>query len=343
MGEVTKVRDRVTGSSESGNLGNVGGRAAVRARIGTLPPWAGIVTATVVLAVVLSASQSLFLTSRNLESVLTGLAPILVMGAGTTMLITLGYVDLSIGSLMALSMVVLAELMETGLPGWVVVVAVVLFAGAASGLTAGWLVGKVGLSFFVVTLGLLTIFRSAAQIPTKGIPQPLGESGASIVNWMSNATPAGVPAAFLVAFLVVLIGVVVMSRTEFGNAVRAIGGNEVAARLAGIPAGRIKLLVFAASGVTVGIAAILFAGRGVSADPNAGMGFELAVIAGVLLGGSSFQGGSGTFVGTLFGVAFVAFAQNGMDLYGVEPFWQGVVTGAVLIAAVGLELLRKRA
>ncbi|MFC5947555.1 ABC transporter permease [Pseudonocardia lutea] len=343
---MSEVRDRVIGIGESrakvgpGRESVVGG---LRARIGALPPWAGIVTATVLLVIVLSSTERLFLTTRNLESVLTGMSPVLVMAAGTTMLITLGYVDLSIGSLMALSMVMLAGLTGTGLPGILVVVVVIVFAGAASGLTAGFLVGKVGLSFFVVTLGLLTVFRSAAQIPTKGIPQPLTGSGASIVNWMSNATPAGIPAAFAIAVLVVLISALLMVRTEFGNAVRAIGGNEVAARLAGIPVGRVKMLVFALSGLTVGIAAILFAGRGASADPNAGVGFELSVIAGVLLGGSSFQGGSGTFVGTLFGVAFVAFIQNGLDLNGVEPFWQGVVTGVVLIAAVGLELLRKRA
>ncbi|WP_236792128.1 ABC transporter permease [Amycolatopsis sp. GM8] len=343
---MSEVRDRaieIGGSGESGHPGKASVAASVRARIGALPPWAGIVTATVILVIALSASEPLFLTSRNLESVLTGMSPVLVMAAGTTMLITLGYVDLSIGSLMALSMVLLAGISGLGLPGIVVVLAVIAFAGAASGLTAGFLVGKVGLSFFVVTLGLLTIFRSAAQIPTKGIPQPLRGSGAAVVNWMSNATPGGIPAAFAIAFVVVLLAALLMSRTEFGNAVRAIGGNAVAARLAGIPVGRVKLLVFALSGLTVGIAAILFAGRGASADPNAGVGFELSVIAGVLLGGSSFQGGSGTFTGSLFGVAFVAFVQNGLDLNGVEPFWQGVVTGVVLIAAVGLELLRKRA
>jgi ribose transport system permease protein len=163
------------------------------------------------------------------------------------------------------------------------------------------------------------------------------------VDWLSNANPAGIPAPFLVAVVVLLLGALLISRTEFGNAVRAIGGNEIAARLAGMPVARVKAIVFALSGLTVGLAAILFAGRSASADPNAGVGFELSVIAGVLLGGSSFQGGSGTFVGTFFGVTFVAVVQNGLDLIGVATFWQGVVTGGVLIAAVGLELLRRRA
>jgi len=318
------------------------GRPDLRSTLSALPPWAGIVAASVVLVAILSFSQSLFLTSRNLQTVSAGLSPILVMAAGTTLLITLGYVDLSIGSLMALTMVVLAELTDTNLPGWLVVVLAVAFAGVASGLISGFLVGKVGLSFFVVTLGLLSIFRSAAQIPTDGVPRLLGDTGAATVNWLANETPGGVPAPFIVALAVALLGGLLMTRTEFGNALKATGGNEVAARLAGIPVARVKVLAFAISGSTVGIAAILFAGRSASADPNAGVGFELAVIAGVLLGGSSFQGGSGTFIGTFFGVAFVAMVQNGLDLSGVDAFWQGVVTGCVLIAAVGLELLRRR-
>ncbi|MTD54292.1 ABC transporter permease [Amycolatopsis pithecellobii] len=317
--------------------------AGARARLSALPPWAGIVVATACLVVVLSLSQSLFLTERNLQTLFTGLSPVLLMAAGATMLITLGYVDLSIGSLMALAIIVLSGLMGTGLPGIVVVVLTVAFAGAASGLTSGILVGKVGLSFFVVTIGMQAIFRSIAQLPGNGVPSDLGQSGASIVGWLSNSTAGGFPVPFLVALLVVLLGALVTARTEFGNAVRAVGGNEVAARLAGLPVARVKVIVFAISGLTVGLAAILFAGRGASADPNAGIGFELSVIAGVLLGGSSFQGGAGTFTGTFFGVTFVAIVQNGLDLIGVATFWQGVVTGAVLIAAVGLELLRKRA
>jgi ribose transport system permease protein len=338
-----KGADRIVGIGEAGERVDRYDGTSVRARLGALPPWGGIVTATLALVLVLSLSQSLFLTARNLETVFAGLSPVLLMAVGTTMLITLGYVDLSIGSLMALTMVVLSGLMNTDLPGIVVVVAAVAFAGAAAGLTSGLLVGKVGLSFFVVTLGFLSIFRSVAQVFTNGVPRTLGNSGASTVDWLSNATLGGIPVPFAVALLVVLIGAFVMSRTEFGNAVRAIGGNEIAARLAGMPVARVKAIVFALSGLTVGLAAILFAGRSASADPNAGVSFELSVIAGVLLGGSSFQGGSGTFIGTFFGVTFVAIVQNALDLLGVATFWQGVVTGGVLIAAVGLELLRKRA
>jgi ribose transport system permease protein len=342
-----KSADRPVGNEGPGDPVTLLGATGMRARLGglplsALPPWAGIVAATLCLVVVLSLSQGLFLTTLNLQTVSAGLAPILVMAVGTTMLITLGYVDLSIGSLMALTMVLLSALMDTSLPAVLVIVAAVLFAGAASGLTSGLLVGKLRLSFFVVTLGMLSIFQSAAQIPTKGTPRALGPSGASVVNWLGNATPGGIPAPFIVALAVLLVGAFIIARTEFGNAVRAIGGNETAARLAGIPVARVKLLVFAISGLTVGIAAILFAGRTASADPSAGDGLELSVIAGVLLGGSSFQGGSGTFIGTFFGVTFIAIIQNGLDLLGVATFWQGIVTGGVLIAAVGLELLRKR-
>jgi ribose transport system permease protein len=336
FGEVEDVVEAVRLANPDDGLG-------LRAWLSALPPWAGIVAATLVLAFVLSISQSLFLTTDNLQTVFAGLSPTLLMAVGTTMLITLGYVDLSIGSLLALTMIVLSYLMDTALPGIVVVVAAVAFAGAASGLTSGMLVGRVGLSFFVVTLGMLSIFRSAAQIPSDGVPRTLGHSGASLVNWLGDETVAGVPVPFAVALVVLLLGALVMSRTEFGNAVRAVGGNEIAARLAGMPVARVKVVVFAVSGLTVGLAAILFAGRSQSADPSAGVGLELAVIAGVLLGGSSFQGGSGTFIGTFFGVLFVAIIQNGLDLFGVATFWQGVVTGAVLIAAVGLESLRKRA
>jgi ribose transport system permease protein len=318
-------------------------RAGVRGRVSALPAWAGIVTAAVLLFVTLCFTQSLFFTTQNLQTLFAGFAPILAMAVGTTMLITLGVVDLSIGSLMALTMVVLAGLMNTGLPGVLVVVVAIGFAGAASGLTSGLLVGKVGLPFFVVTLGMAEIFRSVAEIPTSAIPRSLGPSGASIVSWLGNATPLGIPAPFIAAFVFLLLAALVMSRTEFGNAVRAVGGNETASRLAGIPVARVKVLVFVISGLTVGLAAVIFAGRSSSADPTAGVGYELSVIAAVLLGGSSFQGGTSTFIGTLFGATFVAVIQDGLSLSNVSTFWQGVVTGAVLIGAVALELLRKRA
>lgn len=318
-----------------------GRRAAVRARLSAAPSWLGVSIALALLVAVLSIKTDLFLTGVNLRNLLEGMSATLVVAIGTTLLIALGIADLSVGALMALSMMVLAGLMHGTLPVAVVLVATVAFASAVSALTTGVLVAWVRLNFFVVTLGALAAFQAAAQLPTQGATVSIADRhGFSTVEWIGSGTLLGLPTAPLIALAVVVFGGLLLNRTTFGQAARAIGGNETAARLAGIPVTRVKLLIFGLNGVAIGLAAVMFAGRSYSADPTIGASLALDVIAAVVLGGSSFIGGQATVVGTLLGVLFIAVLQNGLNLLGVSDLWQGVVTGIVLIVAVWFDRLR---
>jgi ribose transport system permease protein len=159
---------------------------------------------------------------------------------------------------------------------------------------------------------------------------------------MGDGDLGPVPAPVVIAIVLLIGGWFVLRSTTFGHAMSALGGNETAARLSGIRVARVKIIAFALNGLLIGLAAVIITGRLRTGAPDAGTGVELQVIAAVLLGGSSFFGGASSMVGTFIGVLFVAVLQNGMNLMGVQVFWQGLVTGVVLIAAVWLGQLRTR-
>jgi ribose transport system permease protein len=315
------------------------GRIAAAAR--DAPPWTGVAIVLVLMVVGLSASQELFLSYLNLKNIARGLAIPLLLAIGATLLLTTGMIDLSIGSMLALCTMVTAGCFALHLPAWVAVVATVL-AGGLLGCVNGVLIAKAGLSFFVVTLGTMAVYRSAAQLPTSGLSVQLSDRpGFSLLAWLGDGEvgPISVPVA--VAALALVGAFFVMRWTNFGRQVYAVGGNENAARLAGISVDLVRIAVFALNGLLVGLAAVLFVGRIQAGSPLIGAGIELEVIAAVLLGGTSFLGGQSSLVGTLTGVLFIAVLQNGLNLVGVQALWRGVVTGAVLILAVWVDRLRR--
>jgi ribose transport system permease protein len=229
-----------------------------------------------------------------------------------------------------------------GLPAWLSVLATVV-AGGLLGCVNGLLIAKAGLSFFVVTLGTMAVYRSAAQLPTTGISVQLSdEPGFSLFTWLGDGEVGRVSVPVVLSVLALLLMVLLMRRTNFGRQVYAVGGNENAARLAGISVDRVRIAVFAVNGLLVGLAAVLFVGRIQAGSPLIGAGIELEVIAAVLLGGTSFLGGQSSLAGTTLGVLFIAVLQNGLNLVGVQALWRGVVTGVVLILAVWVDRLRRR-
>lgn len=319
-----------------------GGRGRLAAAVRDAPAWTGVAIVLVVMAVGLAGTQELFLTSSNLTNIARGLAIPLLLALGATLLLTTGMIDLSIGSMLALCTMVTAGCFAIGLPPVLAVAATVL-AGGLLGCVNGLLVAKAGLSFFVVTLGTMAVYRSAAQLPTTGLSVQLSdEPGFSLLTWLGDGEigPVSVPVAIAVLALVLMV--LVMHRTNFGRQVYAVGGNENAARLAGISVDRVRIAVFALNGLLVGVAAVLFVGRIQAGSPLIGAGIELEVIAAVLLGGTSFLGGQSSLAGTTLGVLFIAVLQNGLNLVGVQALWRGVVTGAVLILAVWVDRLRRR-
>jgi ribose transport system permease protein len=318
-----------------------GRRARLAAAVREAPPWTGVGIVLVVMVVALAGTQDVFLSFLNLNNIARGLAIPLLLAIGATMLLTTGMIDLSIGSMLALLTMVTAGCLVVGMPAWLALIATVL-AGGVLGATNGLLIAKAGLSFFVVTLGTLAIFRSAAQLPTQGISVQLSDKpGFSLFSWLGDGRVGKVSVPVVVAALALAAAFAVMRWTNFGRQVYAVGGNEHAARLSGINVQRVRVAVFAVNGLLVGIAAILFVGRIQAGSPLIGAGIELEVIAAVLLGGTSFLGGQSSLVGTTLGVLFIAVLQNGLNLLGVQALWRGVVTGVVLILAVWVDRLRR--
>jgi ribose transport system permease protein len=306
------------------------------------PTYTGVGIVLVWMVVGLTISQSLFFTSENLTNVLKGASINLLLAIGMTFLLTTGMVDLSIGSMLALCAMILGGQMTHGVPVGIAVVGAIVAGALLGGGINGMLVTKAKLSFFVVTLGTLALFRSLAEIPTNGLTVELyDQPGIGTIVKIGDGSVFGVSLPVVISLGVLVVSMLVLRFTNFGRAVFAVGGNESAARLAGIPVDRVRISVFAINGALVGLASVMFAGRIQSASPLIATGVELNVIAAVLLGGTSFLGGSSSMLGTAIGVMFIAVLQNGLDLFGVQALWQGVVTGSVLILAVWVDRIRR--
>ncbi|NLA34231.1 MAG: ABC transporter permease [Actinobacteria bacterium] len=307
------------------------------------PPWTGVGVLIALIVVFMGVTDDFFLTYNNINNILRGGAVPLLLAAGTTFVITTGMIDLSLASLLALSSMTMLGFMNLGLPSILCVLLTIVVGALLGGVVNGALIAKAGLFFMVVTLGSSAIFRAAAQIPTEGKSITLyNREGFDTIAWLGDGKVGGVSVPVVVAFAVVVLSALVMKYTNFGRSVNAVGGNEAAARLAGIPVDRVRIAVFAINGALVALAGVLMSGRLSSASPSFGTGMELNVIAAVLLGGSSFMGGSSTFMGTTIGIMFTQVLQNALTLKNVNSFWQGIVTGVVLIAAVAIDRLRAK-
>ena len=306
------------------------------------PTWTGVGVVLGGMVIGLTVTQNLFLTNENLTNVLKGASINLLLAIGMTFLLTTGAIDLSIGSMLALLAMILAGQMTHGVPIVLAVIGTIVAGALLGGGVNGVLVTKAKLSFFVVTLGTLALFRSVAQIPTEGLSIELyDKKGVELIETIGDGKLLGVSVPVVLSLGLLVGSMLVLRYTNFGRSVFAVGGNESAARLAGIPVDRVRIAVFAINGALVGLAAVMFAGRIQSASPLIAVGIELEVIAAVLLGGTSFLGGSSSMLGTAIGVMFIAVLQNGLNLFGVQALWQGVVTGSVLILAVWVDRIRR--
>ncbi|GAA0962590.1 ABC transporter permease [Actinocorallia libanotica] len=315
----------------------------LRTLLQSAPPWTGIGVLVVVMFVGMSIGNEYFLNYANLNNVLRGAVVPLLLALGTTFVITTGMIDLSLGSLLALDTVLMLGFMNAGLPVPVAVLATLAASALLAGLVNGLLIARFQLFFMVVTLGTMSIFRSVAQLGTDGTSVQLYDrAGFDFVLWLGDGSVGPVSVPVVLAAILLAASVLLMRFTTFGRNLLAVGGNAGAARLAGVPVERVQILAFALNGLFIGVAAVVMAGRIQAASPSIGIGMELSVIAAVLLGGSSFMGGNSTFLGTLIGVVFVSLLDNALNLLQVQTFWQGVVTGAVLIVAVGIDRLRAR-
>lgn len=300
--------------------------------------YLGVVSVLTVLVGVLLATQPTFGTTANFINVLETNAVLLVVSIGLTYVLLAGGFDLSVGGVLPLSGVLLAALLLTGIPPIVSVIVVVLGAATVGAALNGVLIAKYKLSFFVVTLGTLTSFRGLALLVSNGQTQGLYDQ--HLIRTMSSGRIAGVPWSVVIAVGLLVGSLLVTRYTGFGRALYAAGGNAEAARIAGIDVVGVRVGTYAIASGCAGLAGVLEAGRLAAAAPTVAGGIELTAAAAVLLGGTSFSGGVGGMFGTFLGVLFLGVLSNGLTISGVSSFWQGLVTGLVLVLAVLLDRVR---
>lgn len=312
-------------------------KPSVGRRIGSWALNHGALVGLIILCMALFIATPVFLTVPNIINIGIQAAVVAIMAFGMTFVIVTSGIDLSVGSVAALSAMVSAWMFSNvGLPGWLTLIIgllIGLLAGAASGLAIAY--GK--LPAFIATLAMMSVARGLTLVISGGTP--VATSGA--VNHLgADLGPIPVPVIMLA-----LAGVVcwfILSRTVLGRSLYAIGGNEEAARLSGIPVRRILVAVYALAGLFAGLAGLVLAGRLSSAQPQAGLGYELDAIAAVVIGGASLSGGSGKASGTFIGAVLLAVIRNGLNILNVSSFWQQVVIGCVIALAVGFDVFRSK-
>ena len=299
----------------------------------------GALSALVLLVAAMSLLSGDFLTTDNLLNVGVQAAVTAILAFGVTFVIVSAGIDLSVGSVAALSATVLAwSATSQGLPVWLAALLAVA-TGVACGLVSGALVSFGKLPPFIATLAMLSVGRGLALVISQGSPISVPDSVSGLGDTLGGWLP--VPVLVMVAMGLITSGV--LGRTYAGRAMYAIGGNEEAARLSGIRVGRQKLVIYALSGGFAAIAGIVLASRLSSAQPQAAVGYELDAIAAVVIGGASLSGGVGKASGTLIGALILAVLRNGLNLLEVSAFWQQVVIGVVIALAVLLDTVRRRA
>jgi len=302
--------------------------------------FSGIAGVWLVVFIILSVTQPAFFSQENLVNMVRSSAILFVLAIGMTFVIISGGIDLSMGSMMAFSGVLLASLLTHGVPTFVSIILVLLAATTIGALLNGYLIAKVGLSFFVVTLGSLSLLRGAVYVWTNG--QTTYVDDYRLVHYIGNGSAAGIPVPIILMVVLFVAALLVLRFTHLGRSVYAIGGNEDASHLAGINVVRVRIIMYALTALLAGLAGIIQTGRLDAASPVVGTGIELNVAAAVLLGGTSFAGGVGSLWGTLVGVLFIATLQNGLSVAGLPSYWQLMLTGAVLILAVLFDRLKSR-
>jgi ribose transport system permease protein len=291
----------------------------------------------VALFIVLSIVSPSFLTATNLSSVARQTAVINIMALGMTVVIISGGIDLSVGSILALAGLLGAMTMQHHAVGAGIVAG--LMIGAACGLANGLMITTLRISPFIVTLGAMGIYRGVALIVSKGLPvQQIPDS----FSYLAEGTLLGIPFVLWILVLCAAAVHIILEHTRLGRYAFAIGSNSDAAFYAGVPVRFHTTAVYALAGLLTGLAGMIEASRLMTGQPTSGQGYELTAIAAVVIGGGSLRGGEGSVLGTLVGAFIMGLLANGSDLLGVNPYWQQVIIGAVIIVAVALDELRKR-
>ncbi|MDO9837692.1 ABC transporter permease [Glaesserella parasuis] len=307
----------------------------------------------ILLVIFFSVTNDYFFTSNNIMTVGLQTSTIALIGIGATCVILTGGIDLSTGSVVALSGVAAAMIVNAGVPVPIGMVLGILVGGAC-GLTNGILVTQMKLPPFIATLGMMMVARGLAlyvtnAAPVSGMPESFAVLGNGalfkIVEEGPNGLPkvvfTGIPYPVIIMIFITVLFTFAVTKLKVGRYIYAMGSNEEAARLSGIKTNIVKIYAYVASGLLSGLTGVILASRLVTAQPNGGVAYELDAIASAVVGGTSLMGGVGTIPGTLIGSFIIGVLRNGLNMNGVSSFVQMIVIGLVIIVAVSLDQLRQ--
>ncbi len=309
-----------------------------------------IVLILLAMFILMSILSPAFLQPRNLLNVVRQISVIGLIAMGVTMAIITTGIDLSSGSVLAVAAVVAASLAQR--PDWaarmypnlpvlpvIIPVAAGLLIGAVCGYINGALIAKSKIPPFIATLGMMTAARGVALLYSNG--RPISSLTASF-NFLGQGEVLGIPFPIIVLIIMAAITQVMLNNTRFGRHVYALGGNEQAARISGVNLDSVKIRVYTYAGLLSGLAGVVLASRISSGQPGLGQGYELDAIASAVIGGTSLAGGIGTVWGTLVGALIIGVLNNGLDLLNVSAYWQMIVKGAIIVAAIIIDERKNR-
>lgn len=299
----------------------------------------GLLAAILILYVVLGLSASGFLSLDNQLGLLRNAATIGIAAWGVTLVIIAGEIDISIGPAVAFASVIVAKGATEWNLGVIGAIMLTLAMGVLWGALAGWLRARFNVPSFITTLGLWSVLGGMALYMTDALPVPLPESG--LLDVLGGSV-LGIPTAALVMLVLFAVFAYVAKYTAYGRSVYATGGNAAAAQLAGLNVARVRVLLFATTGLLSAITGVLLAARLGSGNGGAAAGLEFDVIAAVVIGGTALAGGRGSLGGTFLGVVFITVIANGLVLLGVNSFFQDVVRGLIIVGAVLINVVISR-
>jgi ribose transport system permease protein len=284
-----------------------------------------------VLMIVVTMIDTTFIQTSNLSNVLRQVSINGLIALGMTLVILIGGIDLSVGSVFGLTGAILASMLMTGFSP-VVALLIVLVLGAFLGSINGLLVAKGKLQAFIATLGTMAIFRGILQVYTDG--RPITGFDSDFIDYIGRGYIIGIPVPTIILIVATLIMIFITKKTVFGKEIYAVGGNERAAILSAINVDKVKIKVYALSGLLTTISGVILLSRLNSAQPTAGNAYEMDAIAAVVLGGTSMAGGKGRITGTFIGILMIGVISNALNILNVSSFYQNIVKGVVILLAV---------
>lgn len=299
----------------------------------------GIIVGLLAICIILTIMTPSFLTKTNILNVLRQVSMNLYVACGMTMVIILGGIDLSVGSIIALSGVVTGGLISFSGFALVPAVACGLASGVLVGVVNGLIISRTTIPPFIVTLATMNIARGVAYVYTGG--QPIRVMSDEF-NFIGAGYVGSIPVPILYLVVIIVISILILSKSKTGRHIYAVGGNMQAARFSGIKTINVQFFVYVFSGLMAALAGVVLASRMFSGQPTAGQGAEMDAIAAVVLGGTSMSGGVGKIGGTVIGGLIIGVLSNGLNLLGVNSFWQYIVKGVVILIAVYVDFLKKK-